>query len=114
MSYDLQMSDNEREDLDPKFFERADAHVHLSNSQLADINPGKVSASMMYATARFNAYVSWIGFTNYSSDMSAKRAETVRFFVEQYQIMLEENIDDYIGNFEKYLNTAGGGTGESA
>ncbi|MCW5957610.1 MAG: DUF3144 domain-containing protein [Pyrinomonadaceae bacterium] len=48
---------------DPTFFDCADAHIHLSNSQMTgEIGPGKVSASMMYATARFNAYVSWIGF----------------------------------------------------
>jgi hypothetical protein len=56
------MSDDENQEIDPKFFDRADAHINLSNDQLADINPGKVSASMMYATARFNAYISWIGF----------------------------------------------------
>lgn len=52
------MGNNEQDNLDTKFFERADAHIHLSNAQLADINPDKVSASMMYATARFNAYMS--------------------------------------------------------
>ena len=52
------MSNNEPQNLDPKFYDRADAHINLSNDQLKDINPGKVSASMMYATARFNAYVS--------------------------------------------------------
>jgi hypothetical protein len=62
---------------------------------------------MMYATARFNAYVSWIGFQN-AADMAEKRDETIRCFVEQYQIMLEENLDDYIRNFDNYLKTPGG------
>jgi len=95
------MSDNEPQDLDPKFYDRADAHINLSNDQLKDINPGKVSSSMMYATARFNAYVSWIGFDN-ADEMAKTRDETVKYFVEQYQIMLEENLDDYIRNFDKY------------
>ena len=97
--------------IDPTFYDRADAHIHLSNAQLSDIDPGKVSASMMFATARFNAYVSWIGFQNVA-DMADKHDETVRYFVEQYQAMLEENLDDYIANFENYLNTPGDGTGE--
>ena len=96
------MSDQEQSGLDPTFFDRADAHIHLSNSQVADIEPGKVSASMMYATARFNSYVSWIGFGN-AADMAEKRDETVRYFVEQYQLMLEENLDDYIDNFDRYM-----------
>ena len=97
--------------LDPNFYDRADCHIHLSNSQMSDINPGKVSASMMYATARFNAYVSWIGFQN-PADMAEAREETIRYFVEQYKIMLEENLDDYIQNFHRYQNTPGSGTGE--
>lgn len=92
---------------DPKFFDRADEHIRLSNSHLTDINPGKASASMMYATARFNAYVSWIGFSK-AGEMADARDETIRFFVEQYQAMLEENLDDYINNFDTYLATPGG------
>lgn len=95
------MNDNEAQNLDPKFYDRADAHINLSNDQLKDINPGKVSASMMSATARFNAYVSWIGFDQ-AADMAKAREETVKYFVEQYQIMLEENLDDYIHNFDQY------------
>lgn len=87
----------------PIFFDRVDAHINLSNSQLTDITPGKVSASMMYVTARFNAYVSWIGFGS-GADMADKRDGTVRYFVDQYRKMLEENLDDYIGNFDTYLN----------
>lgn len=98
------MSNDEPQDVDPKFFDRADAHIHFSNSQLADINPGKVSASMMYATTRFNAYVSWIGFDN-ADDMAKERDGTVTYFVEQNKIMLEENLDDYINNFETYRRT---------
>lgn len=93
---------------DPTFFDCADAHIHLSNSQMTgEIGPGKVSASMMYATARFNAYVSWIGFDD-PKDMANARAETIQYFLEQYQAMLEENLDDYINNFNRYTQTPGG------
>lgn len=63
------MEKAEHLNIDPTFYDRADAHIHLSNSQMSEINPGKVSASMMYATARFNAYVSWIGFES-GADMA--------------------------------------------
>jgi len=101
------MDPNEVIKLDPHFYDRADEHINLSNDQLDKINPGKVSASMMYATARFNAYMSWIGFTN-AEEMAEGREETVKYFVEQYQIMLEENLDDYIRNFDRYKQTTGG------
>jgi hypothetical protein len=91
-------------DVDDKFYDRADAHIDLSNKQLAETGQGKVSASMMYATARFNAWISATGFAT-SEQMRAARTESVRYFVEQFQIMLEENFDDYVKNFDRYMTT---------
>ncbi len=65
------------------------------------VRPGKVSASMMYATARFNAWVSACGFAS-AGEMSGARAQTVEYFVTQFRQMLEENLDDYIENFQRY------------
>src|SRR5687767_11211164 len=91
-------------ELDDKFFERADAHINLSNKQTEGVGIGKVSASMMYATTRFNSWVSACGFSD-SADMEEARAETMDYFVEQYRLMLEDNLDDYIENFDKYMAT---------
>ena len=93
-------------DVDDKFYERADAHIRLSNDQLKDIGRGKVSASMMYATSRFNAWVTACGYDS-SSDMAESKEETINYFVDQYRLMLEENIDDYIDNFAKYMERPG-------
>jgi hypothetical protein len=100
-----------RMETDPKFFDRADAHINLSNEQMDEISRGKVSASMMYATARFNAWVSACGFES-SSDMAKAKAETIEYFAVEYRKMLDENLDDYIRNFEKYMKAkkASGGT----
>jgi hypothetical protein len=90
-------------DVDDKFYERADSHIHLSNDQLkVEKGRGKVSASMMYATARFNAWVSACGFAS-ADQMAGDREKTIAYFVEQYRLMLEENLDDYISNFASYM-----------
>jgi hypothetical protein len=89
-------------DADDHFYDRADAHIDLSNHQMKEIARGKVSASMMYATTRFNAWVTACGFES-GAQMHEKREEVIRYFVEQYRIMLEENLDDYIENFEAYM-----------
>ena len=70
------------QEVDDKFYDRADEHIHLSNKQLGEITRGKVSASMMYATARFNAYVSATGW-NSGQEMEDAKSEIVDFFVEQ-------------------------------
>jgi len=90
-------------DVDNEFYDRADAHIHLSNKQIKDgVTRGKVSASFMYSVARFNAWVSATGFTS-SSEMREAKEETIEYFCEQYKKMLIENLDDYISNFESYI-----------
>lgn len=90
-------------EVDEEFYNRADAHIHLSNDQISEkIGMGKVSASNMYATARFNAWVSACGWKT-SEEMAQAKDETLEYFVTQYQRMLEENLDDYIKNFESYM-----------
>ena len=89
-------------DVDQDFYDRADAHINLSNDQMEKISRGKVSASMMYGLARFNAWVSATGFEN-AVDMKEKRGATLAYFIEQYSQMLEENFDDYAANFDKYM-----------
>ncbi len=93
------------QEVDSEFYDRADAHIHLSNDQLAGVDGwGKVSASMMFGTARFNAWVSASGFSS-GDQMAAAREETLTYFCEQYRLMLEENLDDYIRNFTRYMET---------
>lgn len=94
---------NRVQDIDDKFYNRADAHINLSNEQITEpIDREKVSASFMYSVARFNAWVSACGW-NGSKEMSESKEETIEYFVTEYRRMLEENIDDYIENFDKYM-----------
>lgn len=90
------------DELDEAFFQRADAHIHLSNDQMESADAGKVSASMMFAAARFNAYISARGFES-GEAMAAKRAETLDYFVGGYRQMLEAHLDEYIRNFDSYM-----------
>jgi hypothetical protein len=60
---------------------------------------------MLYGAARFNAWVSACGFES-AQQTEAARGKTIEYFVEQYRLMLEENLDDYIGNFDRYLGKA--------
>lgn len=89
--------------VDDEFYERADAHIHLSNDQISETaTSGQVSASNMYATARFNAWISACGWNN-GQEMAASKQETLDYFVNEYRKMLEENLDEYIQNFKSYM-----------
>lgn len=89
---------------DEQFFNRADAHINLSNTHLRDTAPGKTSASMMYAAARFNAWVTALGFSS-GEEMAEKKEEVLQYFTEQYQLMLSDNLDDYISKFDTYMKS---------
>ena len=88
---------------DKAFFERADAYIDVANQQAAEVNRGKVSASMMFATARFNAWVSASG-TESGEDLASVKQEALDYFLSEYRKMLEENLDEYIEHFDKYMS----------
>ena len=91
------------EEIDDNFYNRADEHIHLANRQLKNTTRGKVSASMMYSVARYNAWVSACGFKK-GEDMNTAKKETIEYFVNEYRKMLEDNLTDYIDNFDTYMN----------
>jgi hypothetical protein len=91
-------------DTDRAFFDRADAHIALSNEQTKDVSDRTyVSASNMYATARFNAWLVACNWNN-GEEMKKGKQHTMDFFVNQYKEMLEQNFDDYVANFDTYIN----------
>jgi vacuolar-type H+-ATPase subunit E/Vma4 len=87
---------------DDDFYNRADTHIHIANDQTEKVSRGKVSASMMFATARFN---SWISACKAESgeDLLEGKEEIIEYFVDEYRKMLEENIEDYAKNFGEYM-----------
>ena len=89
-------------DVDDGFFDRADEHIHLSNRQMSKVDVGKVSASMMYSVARFNAHVNALNWAS-GKEMNKNKQEALDYFVGQFKKMLDENLNDYISNFEKYM-----------
>jgi hypothetical protein len=90
--------------LDDKFYDRADAHIHLSNDQLKNASRDMVNASMLFAAARFSAWISATGFAS-GEAMAAKRDETTEYFVAGFRQMLEGNLDAYIKNFDAYMRS---------
>lgn len=57
---------------------------------------------MMYATARFNSWVSACAWSS-AEEMRAAKDETLEYFVNEYRKMLDENLNDYIKNFASYM-----------
>jgi len=93
---------------DDAFYQRADAHIDLSNAQLNGDAPREmVNASMLFASARFCAWLSAGGYTS-GEAMAAKKQEIADYFVDGFRQMLEGNLDAYAKNFDAYMKPQGG------
>jgi len=100
------MSDGHKTPIDANFYKRADAIISLANSHINDTTPpADATNSLMFASSRFNAWIAAMGFKN-AEDMQAEKEEIVAFFTTQYKLMLEENFDNYVENFEQFINKA--------
>jgi hypothetical protein len=88
--------------VDDDFYQRADAFIDLANEQGTVAAPPLVSASLMFAAARFNAWLSATGFAS-GEAMRAARDARIAHFTDEYRAMLEENMDGYIQNFDTYM-----------
>ena len=90
---------------DEYFYKRADEHIDLANKQITkDVDPQKVAFSFMFSVARFDAWVSAFGW-NSGAEMKARKEETIENLLKQYKIMLEKNYDDYVINYDSYMNS---------
>ena len=88
--------------VDETFYERADGHIHLANEHLEDVGRGKVSASFLYGAARFNVYVAACNCDS-QEQMIQERSSIRSYYMAEYEKMLDEHLDDYIKNYEKYM-----------
>jgi Protein of unknown function (DUF3144) len=87
---------------DDAFYARADAHIALSNTQADSAARELVNASMLFASARFCAFLAAGGYSS-GEAMGAKRDEIADYFVDGFRQMLEGNLDAYIRNFDSYM-----------
>ncbi len=73
----------------PEFYDLVKRFIAVANEMTGDHNTSRVSAVIMFAAARYNAHC----LLALDPDAHANRAAAVDYFVQQYQSMLEENID---------------------
>ena len=91
----------EEEALNAAFFERADEFIKGSQEQPAE-KRGQVSAAMLFGTARFNTWVAANNFKD-GEEMRAAKDQVMSYILQQFQMMLEDNYDEYCEQFENYL-----------
>ena len=106
--------DNDELVSDEQFYERADEFIHLANefadsenldSPLTPVVPGQVSASFMYANARYSVWHAACAYQQ-APDFKTDRQVILDYYVEQFKLMLEDHLDEYQENFDSYFSNS--------
>lgn len=84
---------------DKEFFELADAHIALCNTHMGKIKPAKVGASILFAAARFNAFVIHASSEDKAQFLLEKEA-AIGYFMREYEKYLRENVDEHLSRYE--------------
>jgi len=91
------------EELDVVYRRMVDLFIDRANELAEDNGPENVGMALLFAASRFNAHVvSQHAQTleDYERDLSKARD----FFKQQYQQMLDENLEDYKEVYNKYAH----------
>lgn len=86
---------------DRKFRELADSFIHLANEHADSVPHDKLAAAFLYGAARFNAFVAFAASRS-RAQFSAEKETAVAFFLQQYEKMLREHLDDHETHYEKF------------
>jgi hypothetical protein len=79
-----------QDEVPKEFFDLADKFIHLANSLEPTWPRSRISATMMYAAARFNAYNQLFSEVNpHQTD-----SETADYYTQQYRDMFLDNLEE--------------------
>ena len=84
---------------DKEFYELAAEHITLCNTHMGKVQPAKVSAAMLFAASRFNAFVIMAASEN-KAEMLAQKEAAIAFFLNEYETNLRENIDEHLKRYD--------------
>jgi len=83
------------------FQQRADEFIAVANQQVAESSVDDVNTSILYSSARFNAF-SVARSVDSADNLQAEKQHAIEYFTQRYAEMLAQNIDEYISRFESY------------
>lgn len=76
----------------PEFLDLVDKFIHLANELAADGRTGEVSAAILFAAGRYNAF----NFVS-TGGTDETRAQAEDFYVSEYRKALVSNLEGVVG-----------------
>ncbi|WP_041521835.1 DUF3144 domain-containing protein [Gilvimarinus agarilyticus] len=95
----MALTDDERQ-----YWDLVDDFISRANEHCDSIDPSMVSAAMLQAASRFNAFIvasSSVDRKEYTEELDA----SLRYLTNQYRDYLRDNLEDYRENFKVYTRT---------
>ncbi|HEY9200948.1 MAG TPA: DUF3144 domain-containing protein [Gammaproteobacteria bacterium] len=92
-----------KEERDEKFWQMTDEYIQLANKQCDSERNGKVSTSLLFSAARFNAFM-FASTSRDLADFQKDKAMAIEYFTNLYREALEENLNDYEKNYKDYIS----------
>ncbi len=75
---------SENTEKDKEFYVMADAFIAVANGHSGKVDQGKVSATFLYAAARFNTFLV-ASASGSAKEFSSRREEAIEYFVAEYK-----------------------------
>jgi hypothetical protein len=75
------------------FWSLVDKFIQVANAQEEGMKASRISSAMLYAAARYNAFLSVSGCENAEMLAEARQA-SLEYFADQYEKVYLENFDD--------------------
>jgi len=88
------MDEAQKKAQDKEFYTLADKFIDIANDECESKDPSFVGSAMLFATARFSAFV----VASQAQDKDSYEAElesATEFFTAEFDRMLKQNMEDY-------------------
>lgn len=89
-------------DREEQFWNLVEGVLDHANRQASAYGPALVSDALLYAAARFNAYTAAVN-TDERKEFKEELADIKSLLMEQFEMMLDDNLADYLENYKVYL-----------
>lgn len=86
----------------PAFWDRSNAIINMLNEQCQTAPANDVGASILFASARFNAF-NFAKAAGSGEALAFDRERALEYFTTEFRNMMASNLDDFIANFDQFL-----------
>ncbi|MEA3300108.1 MAG: DUF3144 domain-containing protein [Porticoccaceae bacterium] len=90
-------------DTEQQFWDLVETLINDANDRSATQDAALVSDAMLYAAARFGAYVAAASSTERKA-FKDELGDIKALLMEQFETMLDANLADYLENYKTYLS----------